>query len=455
MRSRAFGALVALMWLIPGPGLAHGIGGRQDLPVPVEFFVAGAGVVLVISFLALAFLWPNPRLQSPVIERTIQTSWWKVVRAVLGAVGTAGLLIVVVAGFIGEPSASANPAPALVFVAFWLIVPFLSALIGDIYPDVDPWRRLRDLFGIESDGHRPVGSLLPATGALLAFTWLELVSPVRDPVHLGIAAVVYSSYVVGMGLAGRRSADIDGFAVYNRLFGAMAPVARSGSGTMIRRGWLRALPHIPEQRGLVAFVVVMIGTVTYDGASFNDWWGQSIELPMSRVFFEAGLSATTASALAGTIGFLGVSALIGGAYLLASWAAARLGGRGTARQVASRFAHTLVPIAFAYAFAHYFTLILFEGQLMLSTMSDPFGLGWDLFGTADRPISYDLITGSATWVWYVQVAVIVFGHIAGVVLAHDRALADFEPERAVNSQYAMLMLMLMLTGLGLVILASG
>lgn len=131
------------------------------------------------------------------------------------------------------------------------------------------------------------------------------------------------------------------------------------------------------------------------------------------------------------------------------------GGDATTRKVALRFSHTLVPIAFAYAFAHYFTLVLFEGQLLISTMSDPFDLGWNLFGSADRSIDYGLIAESTAWVWYTQVAAIVLGHVGGVVLAHDRALADFPPHRAVASQYVMLALMVALTGLGLVILAAG
>jgi hypothetical protein len=88
-------------------------------------------------------------------------------------------------------------------------------------------------------------------------------------------------------------------------------------------------------------------------------------------------------------------------------------------------------------------------------MSDPFDLGWNLFGTADRSIDYSLIAESTAWVWYTQVAAIVLGHVGGVVLAHDRALADFPRDRAVASQYVMLVLMVLLTGLGLSILAAG
>jgi hypothetical protein len=121
--------------------------------------------------------------------------------------------------------------------------------------------------------------------------------------------------------------------------------------------------------------------------------------------------------------------------------------------IARSFAHTLVPIAVAYAVAHYATLIAFEGQLLFSAISDPLGLGWDLFGTAGWTIEYAWL--SPTSVWYLQVGAIVLGHVAGVVLAHDRALALFPSDRAVRTQYAMLVLMVGLTALGLTILAAG
>jgi hypothetical protein len=123
----------------------------------------------------------------------------------------------------------------------------------------------------------------------------------------------------------------------------------------------------------------------------------------------------------------------------------------TAGQVAQRFAHALVPIGLAYAVSHYFTLILFEGQQLIAAISDPFGLGWDLFGTADYRVNF-FIT-SSTPIWLLQVAFIVGGHLVGVVLAHDRSLQDFGAD-AVRSQYAMLVLMIALTSLGLLILSG-
>ena len=155
----------------------------------------------------------------------------------------------------------------------------------------------------------------------------------------------------------------------------------------------------------------------------------------------------------GTVGLIALIALIGSGYWLACTLAALAAGsdRFTAGWVASSFAHTLIPIAVAYAVAHYFTLVLFEGQLLLIAASDPFGLGWDLFGTSTWRVTVWL---NEAVVWWVQVLVILGGHVTAVVLAHDRALAEFPRGTATRSQYAMVLIMIVLTMLGLALLAA-
>jgi hypothetical protein len=444
----AIGAVSVVVWF-PGVALGHGIGGRLDLPVPVSYFVVGAGIALVISFVALAVLWPEPRLQDgprhePARLR-VGRGW------VLPALGVIGLLLVIgqlLPPLLGAETVSGRPtiAPALVWVVFWLVVPFAGAVIGDWYTDLNPWRSLGRALRV-GRGERVwlmdrLG-IWPAAVIFVVFIWLELVSPDSgDPATLGTAALTYTlSLIAAMAFAGRETglAVFDLFTPYNRLVSSISPIGRRADGQLVRRGWLRALAVVPEWRGLPAFVVVAIGTVSYDGASaiqgFRDLLGE-----FGQTLFGE------------TVLLLGSILVIGLAYWLASWVAARMvGGQWTASKVATRFAHTLVPIALAYAVAHYLTLIIFEGQQLLAAVSDPLGLGWDLFGTADRTIDF-FITASEP-VWYAQVAVIVTGHVLGVVLAHDRALGDFGTE-AVRSQYAMLLLMVALTTLGLLILAG-
>ena len=430
------------------PAAAHGIGGRTDLPVPLTFFLTGGAVVLVLSFAALASLWPEPRLQEPPDLRPLSVPGFGLVTGLLGVLGVLGLVIVIAAGIVGADNATTNPASVLVWVVFWLIVPFLSAVLGNLYRFVNPWRtvaRWLRIGDVERADAVPGGGMWLAAGLFFAFTWFELVLPQSgEPRTVAAGAIVYSVAVLfSIDRLGRAttSSTVDAFAVYNRLFAGMAPLTTTGDGRPAYRGWLRGLPQVEEIPGLGTFLVVMIGTVTFDGLSATPWYADT--------FGTFGQSM-----IGGTIMMVLTVAVIGVGYAWASRAAANTaGGEWTTREVAQRFAHTLVPIAFAYAFAHYFTLVVFEGQLLISTLSDPLGTGLDLFGTAGRRIDYTLL--SPTAVWYVQLAAIVLGHIAAVVLAHDRALADFPKRVAVRTQYAMLVLMVVLTGIGLSILAAG
>jgi D-alanyl-lipoteichoic acid acyltransferase DltB (MBOAT superfamily) len=187
------------------------------------------------------------------------------------------------------------------------------------------------------------------------------------------------------------------------------------------------------------FAVVMIATVSFDGAGGSDWF-RAITGPLGD------------STLGRTFLLLAVINVVTLAYYTACAVAAFLsGGSWSAAQVAQRFAHTLVPIGLAYAVSHYFTLVIFEGQQLFAAVSDPFGLGWDLFGTADFRVRF--FVGTSTPIWLAQVTFIVGGHLVGIVLAHDRALQDFGRD-ASRSQYAMLVLMIALTSLGLLILSG-
>ncbi len=464
MRRRAIAVVVGVAILVaaPAPAIAHGIGGREDLPVPLGIFVAGAGLAIVISFIVVSANWREPRLQTGPRDRFVDAPLIRLFYRMLAVIGLAGFALAVGGGLIDGAASRNNIAPVLVWVYFWLVVPFASVLLGDLWRWMSPWRMLTRWVNHDRP-ERPellddVG-YWPAVLAFVAFTWLELVSPDSSlPRTLAIAAIVYTLYKVAITYwAGPDTGlEIGGaFANYNRLLGALAPISAEehttrvgvGAATTIetrafrirRGGWLRSLPTLPTRPGLAPFVVAMIGTVTYDGMSSTGWWGDVTGSAGRETWF-------------GTAALVGTIVVLGAAYYAASSAATRIAGSELSpSDIARSFAHTLVPIAFAYAFAHYFTLIVYEGQQLVRMASDPFGLGWDLFGTADWAIVF---ASSTLWIWYIQLVAIVAGHIGGVVLAHDRALAVFGERDAARSQYAMLVLMVGLTSLGLLILAG-
>lgn len=446
MVMRRFGpaGLVAALLLViavPSPALAHGLGGRTDLPVPLGYAVAGALSVLIVTFVALVRLWPQPRMQESPVLRPIRFPAWRRLAAALRWLGIFVLVVLVTTGLFGADNSVRNPAPVLMWVGFWLLVPFASAAVGDLYRLMNPWDLLAKAGPPRRMWPRSLG-VWPAVILFVAFVWVELIYPrAADPV--AVAAIVLIFGLLMVLSADRWEGGLDGFdpfRTYNGLVSAIAPIQLSPEASPQWRGWLRALPLLPARPGLTAFVVTMIATVTYDGLSATAWY--------DRTFGSFGGSLAGSSLLLlATVGLLGL------AYTVACWAAARqASGQWTTSTVAQRFAHTLVPIGFAYAFAHYFTLVVFEGQLLVSTLSDPFGRGWNLLGTTGRSVDFTLLSPNA--IWWVQMAVIVLGHVAGVVLAHDRALSDFSGVTAVRSQYVMLVLMVLLTALGLVILSA-
>jgi hypothetical protein len=126
---------------------------------------------------------------------------------------------------------------------------------------------------------------------------------------------------------------------------------------------------------------------------------------------------------------------------------------GSDRELAPEFLSGLIPIALVYAVAHYFTLLIVQGQYALPLASDPFGFGWDLFGTLDY--APNIAPLSPNSVWYVQVGALVAGHVAGLAAAHDRAVTILPERDALRSQYAMLALMVVYTVGGLWLLSRG
>jgi hypothetical protein len=276
--------------------------------------------------------------------------------------------------------------------------------------------------------------------------WLELVHPSgASPRVVGQAIIVYTVItLVGMAVFGRETWNRNGeaFAVYFDLLSRISPLARRTDGAVVFRPPLSGLTEVAPRPGLVAFVITAIGSTTFDGFSSSEVWVRA-----------TGSLTRLGRALADSGGLVAMILAMAVAYSAAMAAAAAILRRPrTWHPLAVRFIHSLIPIAFAYAAAHYFSLLVLEGQLGIALLSDPFGAGWDLLGTAEWRANLTLLSANA--IWYVQVGAIVAGHIAGVVLAHDRSVALFPPRSATRTQYALLAVMVLFTIGGLVVLSG-
>ena len=437
------------------PAFAHGpLVGRRDLPVPLWLFVFGAAAALIISFVALSALWTEPRFEGRALPRA-KPSWIQSVltnRPLEWVIRLAMLVFFLVVAMASARRAGATETigPIVVFDWFWVGLPIAHALLGNLWATLSPFDTIGRLVGFDDEqgsAGRPYPSAWgrwPAAILLFGFVWIELVDPFRDfPGHLGILIMVYTLIqIAGMQRYGRRTwlENGEAFGVYFGLIGAMAPLTRDPDGRVVARPFLAGLAQVPPRPGLLPLIMVGLGSTTFDGFSRSRLWTDAtVEL--------AGFTRVVAI----TAGLLAVIGVVTLAYVVAIRVAARV-VRGDWRSLAVRFSPSLVPIVLAYVVAHYFSFLVLEGQLGLLLLSDPFGLGWDLFGTSDWIINLALL--SPTTIWYVQVAAIVIGHVGGVVLAHDRAIAMFDREDAVRTQYALLAVMVLFTASGLLILSG-
>jgi hypothetical protein len=452
-RAATFAGVLATILVTAPPAFAHGIGGRTDLPVPRWLFVFGAGTALIVSFVALSTLWTKPRFEGRPTP-SARPSWIQSVLTNRGLEWT--IRIVMLLFFVVVAMASARRAsdtetigPIVVYAWFWVGLAIAHALFGNLWATVSPFDTIGRLVGFDEGENPPrpyprAWGRWPAAVLLFAFVWVELVQPFGSiPGALGILIVVYTLIqIVGMYTFGRRAWIENGeaFGVYFGLISGIAPLARDRDGRVVVRPLLSGLAQIPPRPGLLAVILVALGSTTFDGSSRTVAWTN----------WTAGLGGFVRTA-AFTAGMLIVIGFVTLAYLIAMCAAARVVG-GHWRSLAVRFAHSLVPIVLAYVVAHYFSFVLLEGQLGLVRLSDPFGVGWNLFGTDDWVINLALL--SPTTIWYVQVAAIVIGHVGGVVVAHDRAIALFDRAAAVRTQYALLAVMLLFTASGLLILSG-
>ncbi|HEY6794413.1 MAG TPA: hypothetical protein VI248_06995 [Kineosporiaceae bacterium] len=431
---------------------AHGIGGREDLPLPLGLTVTGAALAVVISFIALGLLWREQRLHGAragrplpaATRRVLDRPWTRRAVAAIGLLAFAWTLLALVFG----RDDARNPAPWIGYVLLWVGLVPVSVLIGPLWRLANPIRTGHALvnraMGLDPrDGIRPLPARLgwwPAAAGLLAFTWLELVAPDNATLptlrwamglycgtHL-VAALVFGSTWFDRG---------DAFEAWSGLYGLVGPFGRRVDGTLVVRAPLVGLDALPPAPGLVATVAVMVGSTAYDGLSGSTAWVSFVQ------------SHAWPRIVVGTLGLVTTVLVIALLFVGCTLAAGVVGGRPD-RSLPAAFAPSLVPVALGYVVAHYYSLLVLEGQRALVRLSDPLGTGADWLGTAHLTPSSALVAPGI--VANLQVAAIVLGHVGGVVLAHDRAVALFPEKGAVRGQLPLLALMVTLTCVGLLLL---
>ena len=455
---------------------AHALLARSDLPIPAWLFAWGASIVLIVSFFALSAGWRTPRFEQdhwrPLGAGLSRVLVSLPVQAIFGAIGVFLLGLSIYAGLEGTEAPDRNFALTFLFVTCWLGFPLFSVVFGDVFRPFNPWRAVGravggafKLLAGQRAAHLAYPEALgrwPAAVGLLAFVWLEIVYGASGGVAVGlsphpaaVAALVYTLYTLTMmAVFGVEKWCQTGevFSVYFGMFARLGSFAFNDDGRLGRRRPLAAATSWATVPGSLAVVIASIATTVYDGAQEGAF--KNAITQVFDWFADAGIGLTASLRLSATIfmlvSFCGVALV----YLIGVRGMASVKGAPPLPKLRSGFAHTLIPIAFAYLVAHYFSLFVFQEQAQFTyLLSDPLGTATtDLFGTASGGIDFKLLSANA--IWYVQVGALVIGHVIGLVLAHDRATAYWGDYRqAARSQYWMLAVMVAFTCFGMYLLS--
>ena len=451
--------------LIPKTADAHGFGMRYDLPLPLDYFIAGGAAVVLFSFvIAAIFLRPARETTSYPI-RDLSGTWLGRVAAcsalqnAIRVFGVFVFLLTLLAGYIGAPNPYKNISIVMVWVIAWVGIAYLSALLGNVWSVLNPWSTLfrwAQRLGLKTlDLPYPAWlGAWPGFIQLFIFAWLEINWPGSGvPINIAIALTIFTAVTwVGMFLVGRETWARNGgmFVMVFALFARFGIFEMRDGKLHLRPPAVGLLSTRPATFSEIAFIILILATVTYDGFTETELF-QTLALALYEPLQGLGSIAVT---LVSTIGLASFPALFIAAYLIVAALIRAMGSTGVSfERVAGSFVYSLIPIAIAYHLAHYLSLLVFEGQNVVALLSDPFGYGWDLFGTAAYRV--DLTVMDAEFLWFFSVAAIVLGHVAAVYLAHVEAMALFGTRRAaLRSQIPMLALMIGYTMISLWIVAQ-
>ena len=490
------------------PVYAHGLGQRYDLPIPLSYFLVGAAATVALSFVVIglfvrheggAFHYPRLDLLRVRGLGAVLKSGITLTCARLASVFL--FVLVLATALFGTDNPLENWAPTFVWIIWWVGIGYVSALFGNVWALMNPWKILYEwverLAGGRDAGPKgsdamfvyPAGlDVWPAFALLLVFAWLENVySEAAVPDRLGMLVVGYSVFTwAGMAVFGKhvwlRYCEV--FSVLLGILAKFSPTeVRVTDGRVCRvcaggcgagdggcidcyecferaEDGSRELNLRPHAVGLIlqgrvstgtaAFVVLALATVTFDGLAATPFWldYQNFAYPFGRLFGAYAIVAVD------SLGLVLLPAAFMTVYLGFAWGVKAMSGEDShAVEVAQAFVFTLVPIALAYNMAHFVSLLAIQGQFIIPLASDPFGWRWDLFGTYDYEVNVNAVSAKA--VWFISVAAIVIGHIISVFAAHVTALGRTSDHgAALRGQYPMLVLMVGYTATSLWIVAQ-
>lgn len=459
--------LTIVLFSVPRLANAHAFAQKHDLAMPLAFYLAGAGFAVALSFLGPFFFMRSGSVMKLHFDIQVPSRCINIFKSLLRAVSLVIFALIIATGLFGPEASTENLATVFVWVIWWVGMTLMTALVVDLWSIANPFKTLIDValrFLGRDEQNRPLSTMVGwfSVAGLICLSWTELISSWSENprvMTLLIAIYIFSLFL-GSLIVGRKNClnAVDPITWLFDLLGHMAPVS-IGTDKIRIRVPTSGLTVLSLTAAKAVFVVTLIAIVLFDGLSETPVWTAILQwVEQSQTLRPAliRLQSMGADLLAilRSIALLATILIAIVLYALLSVLVWITSGRTKPLLlVFTTFSSSLLPIAVAYHFAHYISYIALAGQLIIPISSDPFGMGWDLFGGAGRIINTGVIT--ARGVWWTNAIVLVIGHVLSVFVAHTLALRLFtDIRKTIVSQFPIMVFMVGLTSFSLWILAQ-
>ncbi|MFL2933274.1 MAG: hypothetical protein ACJZ58_03970 [Nitrososphaerales archaeon] len=458
---RLFFIIILIQILLIPNAYAHGFGSKIDLPIPGYLYWFGGGAAVIASFAIISLFvrskahddsYRTYNLRNVGIVDALYRN--KSLLNVFKVISVSLLILTILTGVLGSQFPVKNFAPTFVWVVWWGGFIWLHILFGDSWNFVNPWKNIFELIKFDEKPLRQYPDKLkswPAFGFFLIFAWIELVYPTpAHPQFLGNMIFVYSIIVLaGMRIFGKDKwlDNCEPFTVFFNFVSSFSATRVTSDGKILLRPIASGLLDARYRFDQLCFLILILSVVSFDGLISTLFWYDVIGID---AFGGSGrydvIYVNTAGIMVSFLAFFSIF------YSFVAISRAITKTDITTLDLAQKFVPALLPISIVYHLAHYSAYFFLNGQLIIKLISDPFGFGWDIFGTS----SYEIVrTIDFILLWNYQVAVIVIGHILSVYIAHRISLRVFKDSRkSIMSQAPILLLMVGYTILGLWLLST-
>ena len=478
--------------------------------VPGWLFAVGVGAVILLSFivierfgLASASGWRLELTKNRYVRKIIGNPWF---RLAFQLPVLAMFLAVIYVGLFGNYAR--NLAPVLTWTVWWAGLIFGVALLGNAWCFMCPWDLLSNIGRKLSMGYelpKWLRNVYPATFLFIVITWAELGWGItNNPRQTAVLGALMAFSAVGMALVFEKKAFCRSVCMVGRtsgMYSMFSPIeirardtrvcdnctthaclngSDAGYGcptgidmsehsentyctlctecfntcpalipTVRVRPFGVDIPAVKDWRKDEAVLALTLLALTgFHGLSMTPVW-QNFEPGTTDIvgLLREGLALGQVGAFTvGMIGIFFVPFVVYGLLTALAWLWVRPSGVGY-EELFVAYAYSLLPVALFYHLAHNSMHLFMEGQQVIPLFSDPMGTGADWFGTATWHLG-PLLSMEA--VWYMQVVLVVIGHLFGVTVAHriSRRLFD-DPAWASRSLIPMTAMMVTVSVAGL------